>query len=189
MKLCKYGTICWKLVNLDERYTNVHGIILFLPLFCRFECFQIKIWGKKEIRMQRNQNVSKNQIEKRNRGLVLENLSSCHSYCHRAVVVMLVNAERLEHTIGWQAPFGQCKYYVFSRYLKFVFTIHPFLSIHISLIWTNGRWVSQSRMLKRKFECLPQAIWWPSLIIFKDVFFFFEGCSKTLTKLSDRDTE
>lgn len=86
---------------------------------------------------------------------------------------MLVNAERLEHTIGWQAPFGQCKYYVFSRYLKFVLTIHPFLSIHVSLIWTNGRWVSQRKKLKRKFECLLQAIWWPSLIIFKDVFFFW----------------
>lgn len=53
--------------NLDEGYPDIHGIVLFLQLFCRFEFFQILIGGKKEIRMQGGQNISKKQIEKRNR--------------------------------------------------------------------------------------------------------------------------
>lgn len=121
--------------------------------------------------MQGNQNVSKNQTEKRNRDLVFKNLSCCHSDCHRAVAFTLLNAERLQHVIGWQVPSGQCKCCVLSRHLKFILRIHHFLSDHIYLIWAKGKWVAQSSKFKRKFEYLLQSIWWPSLIIFKDAFF------------------
>lgn len=168
MRSCKYGSM---LRTGESRWIRFRGLVLLLQLFCRFEFFQIQIWGW-EIRMQENQKVSKKQIGKKNlRAFVLiVNLSSCHSDCHRAVASMLVNAEKLYST--WQdgRHLLGSEYCVLSGYHKFVLRIPHFLSIHMSLIWAKGQWVFHSKKLKRKFEYLLQSIWWPHLIIFNYAF-------------------
>lgn len=98
MRSCKYGSM---LTTGESRWIRFREIALLLQLFCRFEFFQIQIW-RWEIRMQGNQNASKKKKGKKNlRAFVLiVNLSSCHSDCHRAIASMLVNAEKLYST--WQ---------------------------------------------------------------------------------------